>query len=366
MSAQLVPVLVVVVTSSGLIAAWLFATKVIGHFKGRFDQFRRASYIGALSEIVTRSGYPLHTLRSWAADRVFLDTLLDFLRSVQGRERANLLRIARDLGIVQRFVWDLERSRRRERRVVAASALAELGDPSTADALLAALGDRVPEVRVQAADALAGLKDPRAVPPLVKLLEEETDWNASRIADSLVKLGTVSVPVLARYLILSDPAVDRPGRRLPLVARVLGSIGDVGAEPALLSALDGDEVELRIRAAAALGTAGTPQCVPALMRAVADPAWEVRAQAVKALGERMDPRAVDVLIEALRDRQWWVRRNAAEALALIPGGRQALIDAQGDQDAFARDAAREQLMLNGNLPVVGSLGADDTAVREAG
>ncbi|NOY56845.1 MAG: HEAT repeat domain-containing protein [Actinobacteria bacterium] len=366
MSAQLVPVLLVVVISSGLIAAWLFATKVIGHFKGRFDQFRRASYIGALSEIVTRSGYPLHTLRSWASDRVFLETLLDFLRSVQGTERTNLLQIARDLGIVQRFVRDLERSRRRERRVVAAGALAELGDPSTADALLAALGDRVPEVRLQAADALAGLKDPRAVQPLVTLLEEETEWNASRIADSLVKLGAVAVPVLARYLILSDPAVEHPGCRLPLVARVLGSIGDVGAEPALLSALDGDDVELRIRAAAALGTAGTPQCVPALMRAVTDPVWEVRAQAAKALGDRMDPRAIGVLVEALRDPEWWVRRNAAEALALIPGGRQALIDAQGDEDSFARDVAREQLMMTGNLPTAGSLATDTMAVGESG
>ncbi|NIA24793.1 MAG: hypothetical protein GWP04_04425 [Gammaproteobacteria bacterium] len=366
MSTQLVPVLLVVVISSGLIAVWLFATKVIGHFKGRFDQFRRASYIGALSEIVTRSGYPLHTLRSWAEDRVFLETLLDFLRSVQGAERANLLRIARDLGIVERFVRDLERSRRRERRVVAAGALTELADPTTADALLAALGDSVPEVRVQAADALAGLKDPRAVEPLVKLLEQETEWNASRIADSLVKFGSVSVPVLAGHLTSTDPTVERSGRRLPLIARVLGSIGDVAAEPALMSALESGDDELRIRAAAALGTAGTPQCVPALMSAATDPVWEVRAQAVKALGDRMDPQAVEVLVEALRDPKWWVRRNAAEALAMIPGGRQALIDAQDDQDRFARDVAREQLMLSGNLPAVDSFAPDDTAVEEAG
>jgi HEAT repeat protein len=353
MSAHLVPVLLVTVVTSGLIGAWLFASKVFGHLRRRFDQFRRASYIGALSEIATRAGYPLETLRSWAGDRVFLDTLLNFLRSVQGVERTNLIRVARDLGIVDRFVLDLS-SRRRERRVVAASALSELGDPYTADALLAALSDRVPEVRVQAADALAELGDARSVEPLLSLLEHESEWNANRIADSLIKLGRVSVPVMARHLILSD--VDADTARAPLVARALGAIGDVGAEPALLSALESGGEELRIRAASALGTAGTPASVPALIRAAEDPVWEVRAQAVKALGDMVDARAIPVLRAALRDREWWVRRNAADALTRIPFGREALAAAEEDDDAFARDVAREHLQD----ALLSARGVDDT------
>ncbi len=365
MSAQLVPVLLVAVAVSAVIAGWLLVAKVIGYGKRRFDQFRRASYIGALSEIATRSGYPLDTLRSWATDRVFLETLLDFLRTVQGGERANLLRIARDLGLVERFVRDLRTSRRRERRVVAAGALAELGDPNTADALLEALGDPVSEVRLQAADGLARLREPRAVSRLVGLLDAETDWNASRIGDALVRFGAGAVPDLSRHIILSDPAIEHPGSRLPLVARLLGVIGDVAAEPALLSALDSADLELRIRAAAALATAGSPASVPALIRATSDPAWEVRSQAVRALGESVDPRAVAPLAAALRDPQWWVRRNAAEALAGIPGGAEALLDALDGSDEFAGDAAREQLMLAGLLPEEAPDGATER-VREAG
>lgn len=361
LQSYLVPALLVAVVSSVLIGAWLFLAKVIGYGRGRFDQFRRASYIGALSEIATRSGYPLDTLRSWATDRVFLETLLDFLRSVQGGERVNLLRVARDLGLVERFVRDLSTSRRKERRVVAAGALAELGDSNTATALLQALADPVPEVRLQAADALARLKDPRSVQPLVRLLGEESEWNASRIADALVRLGSIAVPDLSRHLILSDPAVERPGRRLPLVARVLGAIGDVSAGPALMSALGSDDKDLRVRAAAALGPAGTPACVPALVRAISDPEWEVRAQVANALGDRMDPAAIPALTAALGDAQWWVRRNAAEALGKIPGGEQGLLEAYGGADGFAGDTAREQLMLNGHLPV-----PDGEDVREAG
>jgi HEAT repeat protein len=342
MSQQMVPVLVTAVVLSLLIAIWLFTTKVVGHLKRKFDLFRRASYIGLLSEIATRAGYPLETLRSCAEDRVFLDTLMDFLDSVKGSERTNLVHVARELGIVERFVLDLS-SRRRERRVVAARALAELGDPRTADALMGVLTDRVPEVRLQAADALAQLGEARAVEPLIELLERETEWNASRIADALVKLGSQAVPGLSEHL--KETLGDEKGRA-PLVARVLGAIGDVAAEPALIEALKEGAKEARIRSAAALRPSGTPSSVPVLIQVMDDPVWEVRAQAARTLGERMDPISVPVLRNALRDQEWWVRRNAAESLAQLPGGVDALEEALEDDDVFARETAKAQLMLS--------------------
>lgn len=345
MTAVLTPTLVIVGGFTATVAVWLFVTKAIRQLKWRFDEFRRASYIGAISEIATRSGYPLDTLRAWAPDMVFLETLLDFLRFVQGTERANLLRLARDLGIVERFTDDLAHGRSRQRRVAAAEALGELGDASTVDVLLSALDDRVPEVRLQAADALARIGDPRCVRPLVELLAKEEDWGASRIADSLVRLGSDAVDDLARYLMLPDGKVAT--RHRPLIVRVLGVIGDVRAEPALLASLDCRDDEVRIRAAAALATAGGPRGIPALIRALHDELWEVRSQAAKSLGVQMDFEAVGPLRVALRDPSWWVRRNAAQALGRIPGGVRALVDALDDEDRFARDAAVEELMHAG-------------------
>lgn len=313
----MVPGLLVAVALSVLMAIWLFVGKYIGYRRRRFDQFRRATYIGLLSESATRIGYPVELLRSCAEDRVFLDTLMDFLDSVQGAERSNLLNVARSLGIVERFVDDLS-SRKRERRVVAARALAELGDPRTADALLEVLNDKVPEVRVQAADALALLKEGRAIEPLIALLETETEWNANRIADALVKLGSPAVPALSRHLMMSF--VGSESGREPLVARVLGAIGDVAAEAGLVRALEEGSDEVRIRSAAALHDAGTQASLSALVHAASDPMWEVRAQAVRALGGLMDPAAIPTLQAALDDDEWWVRRNAGVALERIPGG----------------------------------------------
>jgi HEAT repeat protein len=347
MSALILPVLAILGSVTALAGLSLFVYKLIRFRRERFDEFRRASYIGALSEMATRSGYPLEMLRRWSPDGVFLETLLEFLKFLQGGERQNLLRLARELGIVERFVTELRMSKRRNRRVEAAKALAEFADPASADALLEALEDPVDEVRWQAAGALAKIGDPRAVRPLLEVLQRESDWGANRIADTLVAFGSTAVPDLARYALLSDPALSPDTAHLPLVARVLGIIGDIRAEPAMLSALESEDGELRIRAAAALGTVGSLACVPALIRALRDSEWEVRAQAAAALGRQMDGRAIAGLRVSMRDENWWVRQNSAQALSEIPTGVGALISGLEDEDRFARDAAIERLMAMG-------------------
>ena len=347
MSALMLPVLAILGAITAIAGSALFLYKLIRHRRERFDEFRRASYIGALSEMATRSGYPLEMLRRWSPDGVFLETLLEFLKFLQGGERQNLLRLARELGIVERFVTELRTAKGRNKRVEAVKALAEFADPASADALLEALRDSVDEVRWQAAGALAKIGDPRAVRPLLETLQRESDWGASRIGDTLVAFGSAAVPDLARYALLTDSSLSSSSSHLPLIARVLGIIGDVRAEPAMLSALESDEAELRIRAAAALGTVGSLTCVPALRRALRDPEWEVRAQAAMALGRQMDGRAIESLQESIRDENWWVRQNSAQALSEIPGGVVALVESLEDEDRFARDASIERLMAMG-------------------
>lgn len=341
MSDLILPLLAILGSITAIAGLSLFVYKLVRHRRERFDEFRRASYIGALSEMATRSGYPLEMLRRWSPDGVFLETLLEFLKFLQGGERQNLLRLARELGIVERFVTELRTSKRRNVRVQAVKALAEFADPAAADALLEALHDPIDEVRWQAAGALAKIGDPRAVRSLLEILQGESEWGANRIADTLVAFGSTAVPDLVRYTLSSASA------HLPLVARVLGIIGDVQSEPAMLSALESQDGELRIRAAAALGTVGSLACVPALIRALRDSEWEVRAQAAAALGRQMDGRAIEALRAAMRDENWWVRQNSAQSLSEIPGGTVALIHCLEDEDRFARDAALERLMAMG-------------------
>ena len=343
----MLPVLAILGAVTAVAGSALFLYKLVRHRRERFDEFRRASYIGALSEMATRSGYPLEMLRRWSPDGVFLETLLEFLKFLQGGERQNLLRLARELGIVERFVTELRTAKGRNKRVEAVKALAEFADPASADALLESLSDPVDEVRWQAAGALAKIGDPRAVRPLLETLQREAEWGANRIGDTLVAFGSAAVPDLARYALLTDSNLSSSTSHLPLVARVLGIIGDVRAEPAMLSALASEDAELRIRAAAALGTVGSLTCVPALRRALGDPEWEVRAQAAAALGRQMDGRAIASLQESMRDENWWVRQNSAQALSEIPGGVVALVESLEDEDRFARDASIERLMAMG-------------------
>ncbi len=351
----LLPLLVAVSSLTAFAAFWLFAVKVYGNVRSRFDEFRRASYVGAISEIATRSGYPLDSLRNWAPDPVFVDTLMEFLRFLQGRERDNLLRLSRELGIVERFMATLDHGRRRESRTEAAEALSEIGDPSAVPALLKALNDPVVEVRIQAAEALARLQEPAAVVPLIGLLHREEEWAAARIADSVVRMGSIAVGDLSRHVLLTSIGDPQEAQRIGLAVRALGLIGDPSAEAALLEALESEYLDVRVRAAAALAGAGTPRCVPALIRALRDPAWEVRSQAAKTLGRRLAVEARDPLRDALRDESWWVRINAAAALAEIPGGVEVLVEATVDDDAFARDTARAQL---------GTLGFDEDTIAE--
>ena len=89
MSALILPVLAILGSITALAGLSLFVYKLIRFRRERFDEFRRASYIGALSEMATRSGYPLEMLRRWSPDGVFLETLLEFLKFLQGGERQN-------------------------------------------------------------------------------------------------------------------------------------------------------------------------------------------------------------------------------------------------------------------------------------
>jgi HEAT repeat protein len=158
--------------------------------------------------------------------------------------------------------------------------------------------------------------------------------------------------------------MSNAANHLPLIARVLGIIGDVRAEPAMLSALESEDNELRIRAAAALGMVGSLTCVPALRRALQDPEWEVRAQAAAALGRQMDARAIDSLRLSMRDENWWVRQNSAQALSEIPGGVAALVEVLEDEDRFARDAAIERLMAMGLVRKAVEAVKDGTAAEQ--
>jgi HEAT repeat protein len=86
-------------------------------------------------------------------------------------------------------------------RRAAIQALANMKDPATTDALLEALGDRVPALRVIAAEALGELKAGMAAPALLEQVETAGDWSLQKAAvEALAKIRSRDSiePLIAR------------------------------------------------------------------------------------------------------------------------------------------------------------------------
>jgi HEAT repeat protein len=248
--------------------------------------------------------------------------------------------------------------------MAAAAYLAVIASPEIEWALIEALESPNPEIRIQAAGGLAKIKSETAIPQLVHMLLTDNPWVAARIADQLVAYGSVAVPYLMENVRDEHHGQLVDPRILAAAVRILGMIGDFKAAPAIEPLLEHPDREVRVAAAAALGSAGTGHSIPPLLSALEDPAWEVRAAAASALAAFSDAAAAEPVAKLLTDSSWWVRQNAAAALTEILGGMYALVRALEGDDAYARDAALQQLGLNGQIRAARTAIANGTATAQ--
>jgi HEAT repeat protein len=338
----------------------LFLLKVHHWRRARILGVRRAEYIAAVGEIVAR-GLPHSYEQGWAQDPLFHEVLLQYVDVVAGDERRHLERLISSIDLRYRLVIQLKSSRRQSQRMAAAGYLAVIASPEVEWALIEALESPNAEIRIQAAGGLAEIKSESAIPQLVHMLLTDTPWVAARIADQLVAYGPVAVPFLMENVRDEHQGHLVDPRILAAAVRILGMIGDLKAAPAIEPLLDHPVTDVRVAAASALGSAGTGGSIPALIEHLEDPEWQVRAAAASALAAFSDPSATGPVSRLLRDRSWWVRQNAAAALMEILGGMDALIVALEGDDAYARDAALQQLGLNGVIRAARKAVADATA-----
>ncbi len=88
-------------------------------------------------------------------------------------------------------------------RALAAEALAEIADPSCADALAAAVADPDEEVRAHAAVGLGRVADPRAAAALVRTIDDRQDllhYPYTSSVYGLIALGVQALPAVAPLL----------------------------------------------------------------------------------------------------------------------------------------------------------------------
>jgi HEAT repeat protein len=132
------------------------------------------------------------------------------------------------------FLVEQTTASQRDVRARACHALGCIGDPDTADALIAALSDAQWPVRAMAAKALGRVRDRRAVSPLCEALADRRWWVRSNAAYALRAIGPAGIEALEGML----GAEDRFARHQALL--MLQESGDLDRRMADLVSEDAE------------------------------------------------------------------------------------------------------------------------------
>lgn len=315
----------------------------------RWEGARRAHYIAAVGEMVSRRMLPSTPPRAWGEDPLFHQALADYHHLVTGEDREYIGRLTHELGVYEVLLRRVGRHHRPGVRLQALGSLVDLAEPSHREVLRDLARDRNSHVRIYAIRGLARIEDLESIRWILDHAARSHPWEAARSADALVEMGPAALPAICAWI---DDEMARPDPAVEVVAlagRVLGLIGDPAAEPTLLKMLRSNQPEARVAAASALEKAGSDEAVPHLLDALEDRASKVRARVAVALGATAEPRVGRPLSALLYDESWWVRQNAAGALGSLPGGTDYLLAALHGPDPYAADAALHQLTISGVL-----------------
>ncbi len=290
----------------------------------------------------------LLALRPWKRDLFLSRLIVERMVYLKGAGREFLMRLADELGLVDRYLKALD-SRRRWRRARSAENLGYFGGARSVRPLGMLLTDEDETIRAVAARALARIGNDEAVRLLASTLDTPSELTRLRVAENLERVGKPAVG----HLIASLSDVTSFGTKNlhgPIMAaRVLGHLRAAEARDVLRrAAKEGKEIDLRAQAVLALGKIGNPDDVPAILEGADDEAWPVRAQSANALGMIGEVTSIPVLKDLASDREWWVRLNACRALVNMgPEGEKALLEILACGDRYARDRAAAILESRG-------------------
>lgn len=217
-------------------------------------------------------------------------------------------------------------------------AVLRLGEEINAnvDELCQALGDKSWRVRKAALDVILRRHPLKGlIPRLIRALASEDNAglrNAS--AEALTRIGSDSVS----ELIIASQAKDVDLQKFAI--DVLGEIGDRGAVPALVRALDDEDENVRGAAAEALGKIGSLEAIDALWKkALTTYDLLSKLSALEALAKLEAPGPFEQLAELTRNR--FCAKAAYALLAVCPDPRalEALVRAVTDNPRSQRTAA---------------------------
>ncbi|MGQ9630692.1 MAG: HEAT repeat domain-containing protein [bacterium] len=203
-------------------------------------------------------------------------------------------------------------------RAKVAEAMGSIGDPEYMEYLILLSNDPSPLVRAVASSAMRKVGDIRTVMPLTLLLNDPDQWVVTETVMSLGRMRREAVGILA-------PRLKHPNPRVRMwVAHILGDTGSADAVEPLVSALNEDDVKVKLSVISALGKLGTAmpaqvgKSVKALIDHISDDRWQVQIGIVEALGKLRAPEAITPLIRLFASSNPLVRARSIEAVERMP------------------------------------------------
>jgi HEAT repeat protein len=195
------------------------------------------------------------------------------------------------------------------------SALGRIDAPDAAEAVIGVLADPTIGVRNQACMLLANYADRKAVEPLCRIVTSDNDPGVRRAAAyALGRIGDARAVDCLVELITSDNYPQTPAGEAP--RRFSGFLGMSPQEEEAVYKL-----EAREQAMTSLALIGGPKAGDALFQAARGPQKRLRGMAIRLLAETGDKRAVDLVIKGLDDGDYFIASGAVEACQFLDDPR---------------------------------------------
>jgi hypothetical protein len=292
-----------------------------------------------LARLLTRSAVSTEDVQGLRKlpRRIQTAAFLEISQNITGTGKERLLFLAGEISLLERS-RTLCRSRLWSRRLRGSRFLArmDVSDPLVEELLR----DPHPAVRAQAAEWAAAHPSVAVVSDMLDMLADPATLARFAVQDALLRMGTMVVDPLVRFL------ATRSGEPAESGLRLAEALAGPTFLPAGIRFSSSDDPALRTNAANLLGAIGDASTTSSLIQMLSDPDADVRAAAARGLGRMRHWPAASDLAKTLCDSAWTVRRESALALRAVGApGILLLRRALKGGDAFAADMARMTLDL---------------------
>jgi HEAT repeat protein len=314
-----------------LIVAARFARERVA----RRNRKLKREFLAELMPVLEAGKGEAELVKRWRRRKsVMSEAGLEIAGLLRGRERAQVQKILTQASWESAVIPMLQ-SRKVERRLAAAEALACLPNRETTAALLAAMKDRHRSVREAATLSLVQIGHPFQIEEIIEAVSSRRATYSVRVLQIFSILALNSIKGLRRIAL--DAGQATAVRVMAIQA--LPSAGDYSVLPDLQRLADDLELDVRIAALRCLGRIAHPAAAATIAKGLHDTAWQVRAVAAEAAGRVGLPDQIGRLAELLDDDLWWVRQRSGEALVALGSAGVAALQALRDSGTGRKNQA---------------------------